>query len=187
MTSSKDEYSSFNLNGEQIILIPGSRFSKMELKQRLKEMDIKDNNIQDKEYLNQLYDSSLQNAQNYLKIIQRLKKDTNNINSKMINTQRQSMPSNLINSNNLPQYKIMNISYDVKNYSNSREQQINIIKPIHTNRGKYVQNPFISSINGQSFNNGNKNEILEEFLRKNNVKKNNIKNMQNSNNMNMNS
>ena len=187
MTSSKDEYSSFNLNGEQIILIPGSRFSKMELKQRLKEMDIKDNNIQDKEYLNQLYDSSLQNAQNYIKIIQRLKKDTNNINSKMINTQRQSMPSNLINSNNLPQYKIMNISYDVKNYSNSREQQINIIKPIHTNKGKYVQNPFISSINGQSFNNGNKNEILEEFLRKNNAKKYIMENMQSSNNMNMNS
>ena len=50
MTTSNNEYSSFNLNGEKIILLPGSRFSKNELKFRLKEMDIKDNNSQDKEY-----------------------------------------------------------------------------------------------------------------------------------------
>ena len=189
MTTSNNEYSSFNLNGEKIILLPGSRFSKNELKFRLKEMDIKDNNSQDKEYLSKLYDASLNDYNNCIKIIQRLKKDTNNMNSKLELSQRPSMPSNLKTSNNLAQNKIMNISYDVRNYlPNSREQQINIIKPVHTNRGKYVQNPFISSISGQYFNNSYNNEINNKINSyNNNTNSFNIKNVDNSNNMNINS
>ena len=189
MTTSNNEYSSFNLNGEKIILLPGSRFSKNELKFRLKEMDIKDNNSQDKEYLSKLYDASLNDYNNCIKIIQRLKKDTNNMNSKLALSQRPSMPSNLKTSNNLAQNKIMNISYDVRNYlPNSREQQINIIKPVHTNRGKYVQNPFISSISGQYFINSYNNEINNKINSyNNNTNSFNIKNVDNSNNMNFNS
>ena len=186
ITTSEQEYSTVNLNGEQLILIPGCRFSKMELKSRLKEMDFKDNNIQDKENLSKLYDSSLNNYQNCLKIIQRLRKDTNNMNTKLAISQRQSMPSNIKTSNNLAQIKMMNISYDVKNlYGNSREQQINIVKPIHTNKGKYVQNPFISSINSQNFNTSYNNDINNKNSRSgyNNINSFNSNNMNNSNNM----
>ena len=146
-------------------------------------MDFKDNNIQDKENLSKLYDSSLNNYQNCLKIIQRLRKDTNNMNTKLAISQRQSMPSNIKTSNNLAQIKMMNISYDVKNlYGNSREQQINIIKPVHTNRGKYVQNPFISSISGQYFNNSYNNEINNKINSyNNNANSFNLKNVDNSN------
>ena len=166
MKSIHIEYPLLDLNGEEIILIPGSNFSKLELKFRLKEMDIKDNNSQDKEYLAQLYNSSLNDIQNCAKIIQRLRKDTNNVNIKLMLNQRQSMPSNLNNSNNFVQNKIANISYDVKSYyPNSREQQINIIKPIHTNKGKYVQNPFISSITGQNYSNSYNNEINNRNIR----------------------
>ncbi len=189
MTTNNNEYSSFNLNGEKIILLPGSRFSKNEIKYRLKEMDVKDNNSQDKEYLAKLYDASLNDYNNCLKIIQRLKKDTNNMDLKLTMSQRPSLPSNLKNSNNLAQNKMINISYDVKNYHpNSREQQINIIKPVHTNRGKYVQNPFISSISGQYFNNSYNNEINNKINSyNNNVNSFNLKNVDNSNNMNINS
>ena len=160
METQINEYPSFNLNGEKILLVPGSRFSKNELKFRLKEMNIKNINSENKEYLNQLYDSSINDYQNCLKIIGSLKRDTNNMNSKLEKSQRQSMPPNLTASNNLSQNKVMNISYDVKNYPpNSREQQIRIIKPIHTNKGRYVQNPFISSVTGSYFNNSYNNNI----------------------------
>ena len=104
------------------------------------------------------------------------------------------MPNKLNYSNNLRQDKMSNISYDVKNYyPNSREQQINIVKPIHTNKGKYVQNPFISSIVGQSFNssyfnnsnNNLNNNINYEYNNRNNnyVNKNEYNNMNNYNNI----
>jgi hypothetical protein len=96
------------------------------------------------------------------------------------------MPSNIKTSNNLAQIKMMNISYDVKNlYGNSREQQINIVKPIHTNKGKYVQNPFISSINSQNFNTSYNNDINNKNSRSgyNNINSFNSNNMNNSNNM----
>ena len=160
MSSQNKELSSINLNGEKIILFPGSRFSKIEIKFRLKQMDIKDNNSQDKEYLAKLYDESLKDTQNCLKIIRQLKKDTYYMNSKLSLSQRQSMPSNFKSSNNLAQNKGANISYDVKKYCPfTREQKINLIKPIHTNKGKYVQNPFISSVTGQYYNNSFNNEI----------------------------
>ena len=63
MTSSL-EYPTFNFNDEKIIIIPGSRFSKMELKSRLKEIGININNIPNKEYLNNLYDSALNDYNN---------------------------------------------------------------------------------------------------------------------------
>ena len=38
----------------------------------------------------------------------------------------------------------MNISYDIKPFD-SKEKQINIVQPIHTNKNQYNENPFISS------------------------------------------
>ena len=83
MTSSL-EYPTFNFNDEKIIIIAGSRFSKMELKSRLKEIGININNIPNKEYLNNLYDSALNDYNNRIRLIQRLKKDMNNMTSKLI-------------------------------------------------------------------------------------------------------
>ena len=187
MTTTNNKYHTFNINDEEIIIIPGSHFSKIELKSRLKEMDIKDNNIQNKEYLSKLYDSSLNDYQNCLKIIQRLRKDTNSINSKLNKSQRQSMPTNFKSSYNLAESKMMNISNDIKDYyPYSREQLIKIVKPMHTNKGKYVQNPFLSSIQGQGFNNSYNNEInnkLGPYNENNfNFEKDNISNINRINN-----
>lgn len=183
MIPTNNDYPSIKLNNEEIILIPGSRFSKMELRYRLKEMNIKDNNSQEKEYLNKLYDSSLKDHRNCLKIYQRLKQDTNNMNSKILKSQRQSMPPSNI-SENMIQNKMVNISYDVKNlYPNSREQKINLIKPIHTNKGKYVQNPFISSTNSINVNNSYNTRINNKEIKFNGFTS---QNPENSYNMNQN-
>ena len=135
------EYPSFTYNNESFLIIPGSRFTKNELKTRLRLMGVDDNNSQDKTLLADLYESSLKNNENKLKILSQLKKDTDNINAKLAMSQRLSLPHNY---NNSSQNKKMNISYDVKPF-NTRSQFINIIKPIHTNKGQYSQNPFISS------------------------------------------
>ena len=66
MTSSL-EYPTFNFNDEKIIIIAGSRFSKMELKSSLKEIGININNIPNKEYLNNLYDSALNDYNNCIR------------------------------------------------------------------------------------------------------------------------
>ena len=162
MSSKSSEYPSFNFKGEKIIIIPGSHFSKNELKTRLKEIGLKEINNQQKDYLSKLYDSLLCNKNNRLKLIQLLRKDTNNMNSNLAKSQRQSMPANINISNNSAQYRVMNISNEIQSlYPGSREQQINLVRPIHTNKGKYAQNPFISGNFSQNFNydNSYNNEI----------------------------
>ena len=162
MSSKSFEYPSFNFKGEKIIIIPGSHFSKNELKTRLKEIGLKEINNQQKDYLSKLYDSLLCNENNRLKLIQLLRKDTNNMNSNLAKSQRQSMPANINISNNSAQYRVMNISNEIQSlYPGSREQQINLVRPIHTNKGKYAQNPFISGNFSQNFNydNSYNNEI----------------------------
>ena len=123
------------------------------------------------------------------------------MNLKLTKSKRQSMPSNISISNNPVQYRIMNISSEIKDlYPNSREQQINLVRPMHTNKGKYAQNPFISGISGQGFynsynseinnsNNNNKikyNENINSFntnnLSENNELKMNNDNLKNKNN-----
>lgn len=185
----RSEYPSFTYNNESFIIIPGSRFLKNELKTRLRLMGVDDNNSQDKRFLSDLYDSSLKNNHNKLKIISQLKKDTDNIKAKLFFNQRTSLPSSYI-SNNSSQNKKMNISYEVNPF-NSREQHINIIKPIHTNKGHYSYNPFISSninhnqsnlsnISGHS--NNNKQSFESSKIYENNSKSNsnNINNYNNN-------
>ena len=137
------KYPSFTYNNESFIIIPGSSFSRKELKTRLSLMGVDDNNRQDKTFLINLYESTLKDNQNKLKIIPQLRKDTDNITSKLAMSQRQSLPSNII-SNNPSQLKSMNISYDIQPF-NLKEKQINFVQPMHTNKGQYSQNPFISS------------------------------------------
>ena len=183
MSSKNTEYPSFNINGEKIIIMPGSHFSKNELKTRLKELGLKNINNQDKSYISNLYDSVLSNEKNRQKLIQFLRKDTNNMNLKLTISQRQSMPSNISISNNPVQYRIMNISSEIKDlYPNSREQQINLVRPMHTNKGKYAQNPFISGISGQGFYNSYNSEI-NNSNNNNKIKYNENINSFNSNNL----
>ena len=61
---------------------------------------------------------------------------------------------------------------------NTREQQINIVKPIHTNKGQYSQNPFISS-------NINQNKSINTFNYE--FSSNQSNNNNNSNNINLDS
>ena len=70
------EYPSFIYNQESVIIKPGEQFSINELKSRLNQMGIYANNIQDKYELKNLYDSSLKNDGNKIKIFDMLKIDT---------------------------------------------------------------------------------------------------------------
>ena len=72
----ESEYPSFKFNGESISIIPGRYFSKNDLKNRLHLMGIETNNIQEKSILINLYESSLKDNKNKLKVISQLKKDT---------------------------------------------------------------------------------------------------------------
>jgi hypothetical protein len=150
--------------------MPGSHFSKNELKTRLKELGLKNINNQDKSYISNLYDSVLSNEKNRQKLIQFLRKDTNNMNLKLTINPRQSMPAFHSFLNNPMQNRYMNISSDVKNLDSfSREQQINLVRPMHTNKGKYAQNPFISGISGQNFYNSYNNEINKKIKYNDNI------------------
>ena len=148
------QYPSFVINNETFLIIPGHLFKMEELKSRLQLMGIDLNNVQGKKSLIDLYNSSIIKGQNKIKILSLLRKDTDNINnSKIKHSQRQSLPHNIA-SMNPSQNKMINISYEVKPY-NSSVQQINIIKPMHTNKGQYTENPFISSNSNQIQNSSN--------------------------------
>ena len=156
--ASPSDYISFILDDEEFILLPGFRFSKLELKSRLREMNINDNNSENKVYLNNLYDSAIQDYKNRIKIINRLRKDTINRNSILNLSQKPPMPFNINISKNLPQDKVMNYSQDYNNiYPNLMENQMNMEKPKDNNQVKYVPNPFISSMQNINIGNHNKN------------------------------
>ena len=81
--SSNSNLSTFVFDDEELVIYPGSRFSKQELKARLKEMGINYNNNQDREYLKNLYDSAITDYKNRVSIIRRIKRDTEILNSKL--------------------------------------------------------------------------------------------------------
>ena len=122
--ASNSNIATFIFNDEELVLFPGSRFSKQELKTRLKEMGINDNNSQDREYLKNLYDLAMKDYKNRANIIRRIKKDTEIINSRIYQSQKRSIPSsNMDKPNELEQKKLMNISYDVdKIYQNAKNK-----------------------------------------------------------------
>ena len=176
------KYPSFIINNETFFILPGHLFKMEELKSRLHLMGIDLNNVQGKKSLIDLYNSSIIKGQNKIKILSQLRKDTDNINnSKISRSQRQSLPHNIV-SMNPSQNKMINISCDVKPY-NSKEQQINIINPMHTNKGQYLENPFISTNSNQIHNSGNtiNYEYSEDFpsisLNKANIYESNINNL----------
>ena len=177
----KEEYPCFKYNKEVFIIIPGFRFTRNELKTRLKIMGIEDTNNLNKQNIIDLYETALKNNQNKLKILPQLRKDTDNVNAKL--SQRQSLPPNMISTNS-SQNKIMNIACEIKPFSSS-EQQINIYKPIHTNKFQYSTNPFISSNVNQNQSN---NTFNYEYSLSNNNQSSNINNNNEKNdNINLNS
>ena len=161
-------YPTFDFNGQTLLILPGIKFSKKELVDRLTRMRINTNNSTDKNYLSQLYDSNILNDNLKLSILGKLQKDTENMGARLGISQRQSLPVNYptnfsrISNNN--QGKAINISVDEP--IQIKEQQINIVKPIHTNKGQLTHNPFISM--------GNNNNNTSEKVYVNNISNNTI-------------
>ena len=163
--SSNSNLSTFVFDDEELVIYPGSRFSKQELKARLKEMGINYNNNQDREYLKNLYDSAITDYKNRVSIIHRIKRDTEILNSKMNQSQKQSILSNSnINnySNDSGKSKLMNLSYDIdKIYQNANNNYYqNFIQQKNNERQNYnkgFNNNNIINQNQNNINNYNRN------------------------------
>ena len=150
-------------------------------------MNIDTNNIQNKNALVNLYESSLQKNENKLKIFDRLRKDTELLNSKLGMSGRQSVQaSNMNTMSNNSKTKIINISADVKPFNpdnnnnisnNSSIKQINLQSRLNTSEVSY--NPLMSQ-NSQSnqtaqfgYRNNEKNSYNDNYLNSRNFQNNN--------------
>ena len=123
-------YTSFILDNEEYFIFPSQNFSTQEIKARLKEMNINDNNTRDREYLKHLYDSAIQDYSNRLKIINRLKRDTSHTISRLNLSETKPFPYNMNTSNDISQKKEANMSYEINNrYPHIRENTVNLRKP----------------------------------------------------------
>ena len=71
-------YPHFTYNNETVIMIPGNQFTIKQLRSRLNKMDVDAINIDSKEQLVNLYESSMKDDTNKFKIFELLKKDTEN-------------------------------------------------------------------------------------------------------------
>ena len=176
------KYPSFIYNNEEFIILPGTRFTKKEILTRLNLMGINWNNNQDKMFLCNLYESALKINQNKIKIITQLRKDTDNLNIKLNNSHRPSLPPNII-STNMSQTKKFNISEEIQPF-NSNNPNINIVQPIQTNKLEYTQNPFFSE--KASLNQSNNNTFNAGLSSNNNInnislKNNNLSNINKNN------
>ena len=192
--NSSINYPVFTYNNQSIVLLPGSRFTKNELVSRLHQMNIDSNNIQNKNALVNLYESSLQKNENKLKIFDRLRKDTELLNSKLGMSGRQSVQaSNMNTMSNNSKTKIINISADVKPFSPDNNNNINnnnSIKQINlqsrVNASEVSHNPLMPQ-NSQStqtaqfgYRNNEKNSYNDNYLNSRNFQNNNNNNSNNN-------
>ena len=128
--STDSGYTSFILDNEEYFIFPSQNFSTQEIKARLKEMNINDNNTRDREYLKHLYDSAIQDYSNRLKIINRLKRDTSHTISRLNLSETKPFPYNMNTSNDISQKKEANMSYEINNrYPHMRENTVNLRRP----------------------------------------------------------
>lgn len=169
-------YQTIRMNNESIVIVPGSKFTKNELKSRLHSMDIDANDIQDKNSLINLYESTLSNNYNKFKIFKKLREDTEIYNSKLGLRQRESILAS--NNNTMPnnsKNNIINTTYEVKpfNSNNIKQHDLNIIKSNISNISKGG-----NSYNTNSFINSN-NEVLSNII--GNLSNNNHSLLKNSN------
>lgn len=157
----ENTYPTFNYYGQNVILLPGSKFTKKELQGRLNQMNIDYDINLDKNSLTSLYESKLKYDENKLAIFEKLRKDTQNYLAKSDYSGRQSLPANLSTSNrNINNGKVMSISCEVIEPFNIKEQSFN-----KTNNN----------------NNINQSHYSHNNLRINNYNKNNDNNVLNSN------
>lgn len=136
-------YPYFTFSNESVVLMPGTRFTKVELKSRLHQMDVDADDIQDKKALVNLYESTLSNHQNKLKIFNKLRKDTEMHHSRLGISQRQTAPpftsANMSNNSNNSKSKVLNISNDVRAF-NAMDQNRNQNRPFISNNTNIEQN-----------------------------------------------
>lgn len=166
-------YPVYNLNNETIVILPGSRFTKNELISRLHEINIDIGNYKNKKEIESLYDLNLMDDKNKFLLLNKLRKDTEYFKSKLEISQRQSIfESNANTISNNPKNKVLNITHDVKPFTenNSIQQEITISKPNNINRNSNYQNSYISNnMNNQNQEYDNyKNSYNNNQLRKGN-------------------
>ena len=125
------EYPSFIYNQESVIIKPGEQFSINELKSRLNQMGIYANNIQDKYELKNLYDSSLKNDGNKIKIFDMLKKDTEIYYKYQLLKNNKEKPNDI--KLNVEMNKELNLSDDLNNEKKVQLKRANKIIDIEDN------------------------------------------------------
>ena len=135
------EYQKFIYNNQSVIIKPGQDFSSNELKLRLKTMGMDANSFQNKSSLIKLYDISIKTDENKIKIINKIKHDTEvNDYNKQKKTDRiiDSMPIINIQSN-----KEMNLNNTQYNHNHSKVQLKRANKITEESINKYGINPLL--------------------------------------------
>ena len=206
--TSSISYPIFNFKNESLILKSGQGFSMNELKSRLHQMEVDDIiNINSKSQMANLYDSTIQDDRNKIKLIDKLRKDTEDYSRKTgINiNKRRKIPyeeNDYKNDYNNEKSKVINLqyqrynepSYEQNNNNNYRKQEIKLrrSKNINNNNNNNIRNPFKSN-NDMNYNNSNNNVIKEqnedtyyEENNNNNISNYNYRNTNNNNNYNNN-
>ncbi len=173
-------------NGIDLILIPGKNFSKNNLINHLKKMNIKvNNNKYSKGNLIKIYDNSLKEEKNIEKILDILISDTNNelkINLSPSNFKRKkgNVYQNMDNNNNINgneqnlNQKNINGSFPIDNNNNNLinkekifEEESNILS---SSKNLYIQKTNFSSTNTEQIYALNKKLYSTEKKNKNNKK-----------------
>lgn len=188
------EYPIFTYNNQSVILKPGSQFTSNELRSRLHQMDVESININSKPTLVNLYESTLRNNQNKLKLFDRLKKDTEAYALKTGISFNQRMPMSSEKKEkekkNTERSKVINLTYstNVEPYQNNnqyeensrRKQQIKLKRPINNNiqrSNNNINNAFFTS--NDNYGQNNDDTYNEEEERNNTYNNNYYKNSRN--------
>ena len=157
---SSSEYPTFKYNNNLIIIKPGEQFTSNQLRKRLNLLDINTDDIQNKSALKNIYDSSIKDDNNKIKLIHELLKDTEAYNSyksqlNQKNTHFQQIPTNIKNS------KEMNISYNRK-VELKRDNKITDNEPENDNKATHllVNNNRENNISTSSFFNKHFKKII---------------------------
>lgn len=161
-------------SGEKLQILPGSRFSKRELSDRLSLMKIP-NPYKDRPSMIQLYEESLNVQGNLSKILQKLRADTEEINAKF----NHGRPASMYNQGQGETIlnKVINIQTNMEPYG-PIEHHVNLTHRHPTNNQQLVENPFLTTsqisnneenINTNNYNNNNNNQYSQNiFLNRNN-------------------
>ena len=180
------DYPIFKSNNETVILKPGSQLTSRELKSRLHQMDVDARDIQSRQKLINLYESTLRDDRNKFKLMDRLKKDTEIYESKMGLTINKTIPMPSKNENINPEKsKVINLvyhentnPYEENPYqeNNIRKQEIKLKRPNKRTNNNNITNPFFSSEKNEQNNEYTYNEEEDNNKKYNN----NFRNIQNN-------